>query len=99
MNVAQASPALHARMEQGINRLIQDIQGLTDRVHPAPTQGGVHISHLVVHPNFVLASTLEATSSSQSPFCCKVFDVWSGTLHPGVRALLSLNLFNQNNAK
>ncbi len=78
MNVAQASPALQARMEQGMNRLSQDIQGLTDRVNPTPTNP-VHISHLIVHPDYVPASAEEATGSAQCPVCTKVFDGWSGS--------------------
>ena len=76
--LAQESPASQARMERSLLHLSQDIQHLRERVHPVPTQGDAHISNLVLHPDFVLASASEATSSSQCPGCYKAFDGWSG---------------------
>ena len=74
IQASQTPRANQARMEQGLHRLSQDVQSLTNRVtqslHVTP-----HISHLIVHPNFVPTASSEVTLSSQCP---QIFDGWSG---------------------
>ena len=65
-------------MEQGLHCLSKDVQSLTNRVAQSP-HVTPHISHLMVHCNFVPTASSEATSFAQCPQCMKIFDGWSGS--------------------
>ena len=65
-------------MEQGLNCFSQDVQSLTNQVAQSPHVTH-HISHLIVHPNFVPTTSSEVTSFAQCPQCMKIFDGWSGS--------------------
>lgn len=75
---AQTPPASQAKVEAHLTQLRQDVQGLSQRLHPGQCQGN-HISHFLSHPEVINPG--EAGSSGGGnicPTCEKIFDSWSG---------------------
>ena len=64
-------------MEAQLNKLTQDVQGLSQRLNPV-CQGN-HISHFLIHPKLVDMNNVASSSSNdQCLVCYKLFDGWIG---------------------
>lgn len=70
-------PQANTRVEEQLNRLTEDVKGISDRLNPL--RQGNHISHFLSHPELINEENVPSSSSgSQCPLCYKVFDGWSG---------------------
>ena len=77
LSQVQTPPPNNTKMEAQLNKLTQDVHGLSQRLNPV--QQGNHISHFLIHPELVNMSNAASNSSiDQCPVCYMLFDGWSG---------------------
>ena len=77
LSQVQTPPPTTTKMEAQLNKLTQDVQGLSQRLNPI--RQGNHISHYLVHPELIDSNNVASSSSNdQCPVCYKLFDGWSG---------------------
>lgn len=77
LSQVQTPPPSNAKVETQLNKLSQDVQGLSQRLNPV--RQGNHITHFLMHPELVGVNDVASGSSNNNcPVCYKVFDGWSG---------------------